>query len=71
MSGGAFFPVTNSGWVGQLLSVNPVKAFTNGLGVTAGGGGVGDLGPTALTMAVFTVVCLALAWVLPQRKDVL
>jgi ABC-2 type transport system permease protein len=71
MSGGAFFPVTNSGWVGQLLSVNPVKAFTNGLGITAGGGGVGDLGPTALTMAVFTVACLALAWVLPQRKDVL
>jgi len=71
MSGGAFFPITNTGWVGQLLSVNPVKAFTNGLGITAGGGGVGDLGPTALTMAVFTVVCLALAWVLPQRKDVL
>ena len=71
MSGGAFFPVANTGWVGQLLSVNPVKAFTNGLGITAGGGGVGDLGPTALTMGVFTVVCLALAWVLPQRKDVL
>lgn len=71
MSGGAFFPVTSTGWVGQLLSVNPVKAFTNGLGVTAGGGGVGDLGPTALTMAVFTVACLALAWVLPERKDVL
>ena len=71
MSGGAFFPVASTGWVGQLLSVNPVKAFTNGLGVTAGGGGVGDLGPTALTMALFTVACLALAWVLPERRDVL
>lgn len=71
MSGGAFFQVSSSGWVGQLLAINPVKSFTNGLGITAGGGGVADLGPTALTLGVFTVVCLAIALLVPGRKDML
>lgn len=71
MSGGAFFPVTNTGVVGQLLQLNPVAAFTRGLGITAGGGGVGDLGSVSLTLLGFTAACLLLAWLLPGRKDAL
>ncbi len=71
MSGGAFFPVTSTGLVGSLLALNPVKSFTSGLGITAGGGGVGDLGGVALTMVGFTVVSLLIAWLLPSRKDAL
>lgn len=71
MSGGAFFQIDSTGWVGTVLALNPVKAFTNGLGITAGGGGVGDLGTVALMMGGFTVVTLVIAWLLPERKDAL
>lgn len=71
MSGGAFFQIDSTGVVGTVLSLNPVKSFTNGLGITAGGGGVADLGTVALTMAGFTVISLLIAWVLPGRKDAL
>lgn len=71
MSGGAFFPVTTSGIVGQLLAVNPVQSFVNGLGITAGGGGIAELGPTAVTLSAFTAVLLLGAWLVPGRKDAL
>ncbi|MDO5740153.1 MAG: ABC transporter permease [Ornithinimicrobium sp.] len=71
MSGGAFFPVTNTGAVGALLQLNPVGAFTRGLGITSGGGGVVDLGSVSVTLLAFTAVCLLLAWLLPGRKDAL
>lgn len=71
MSGGAFFPTAATGWLGQLMALNPVKSFSNGLGITSGGGGLAELAPIAGTMTAFTVVCLVLAWLLPDRKDVL
>jgi len=71
MSGGAFFPIDSTGAVGTILALNPVKTFTDGLGITAGGGGVGDLGIIALTMAGFTTIALLIAWLLPDRKDAL
>lgn len=71
MSGGAFFQIDATGPIGTLLSLNPVRSFSDGLGITAGGGGLGDLGTIALTMGGFTVVMLLLAWLLPDRKDAL
>lgn len=71
MFGGAFFQLNTSGPLGALLLVNPVTAFTRGLGITAGGGGVADLGLPALVLGVFTVVCLLAAWLVPGRKDLL
>lgn len=69
MSGGAFFRVPSTGTLGQLLQLNPVAALGRGLGITAGGGGVTALGPTLLTLLVFTVVMLLLARVLPGRRE--
>lgn len=71
MSGGAFFPINSTGFVGTLLALNPVKSFTNGLGITAGGGGVGDLGGVAMILLGFTAVSLLIAWLIPDRKDAL
>jgi ABC-2 type transport system permease protein len=71
MFGGAFFQLNLSGPLGALLLVNPVTAFTRGLGITAGGGGVTDLGTPALVLVAFTVVCLLAARLLPGRKELL
>lgn len=71
MFGGAFFQLNLSGPLGSLLLANPVTAFVRGLGITAGGGGVADLGTPALVLAGFTVVCLLAAWLLPGRKELL
>jgi ABC-2 type transport system permease protein len=71
MFGGAFFQLDVSGPLGALLLVNPVTAFTRGLGITAGGGGVTDLGVPALVLLAFTVVCLLAARLVPGRKDLL
>ncbi len=71
MTGGAFFPLDTSGPLGAVLLVNPVTALTRGLGITAGGGGVADLGTPALVLGTFTVVCLLAARLLPGRKDLL
>ncbi len=71
MFGGAFFRLDVSGPLGSLLLVNPVSAFTRGLGITAGGGGVTDLGvPTAILLA-FTAVCLLVARLVPGREELL
>src|SRR5699024_2343003 len=56
MTGGAFFQLNTGGPLGNLLLANPVTAFTRGLGVTAGGGGVGDLGLPVLVLLAFITV---------------
>lgn len=71
MTGGAFFRVPTTGLLGDLMQINPISAFTRGLGVTSGGGGVADLGPTALVLTAFTAVCLLATWLMPGKKDVL
>lgn len=71
MFGGAFFQLNLSGPLGGLLLVNPVTAFTRGLGITSGGGGVADLGMPVAVLLSFTGACLALAWFLPGRKELL
>ncbi len=71
MTGGAFFQLNTGGPLGNLLLANPVTAFTRGLGVTAGGGGVGDLGLPVLVLLAFITACLLAAWLVPGRRDLL
>jgi ABC-2 type transport system permease protein len=67
MAGGAFFPLTATGLAGHLLDLNPIAAFTHGLGVTSGGGGLTDIGVPVVIMLGFAVVCLALSRLVPDR----
>ena len=39
-----------SGVAGSLLDLNPIAAFTRGLGITSGGGGITDVGVTRRDM---------------------
>lgn len=71
MTGGAFFQLNTGGPLGNLLLANPVTAFTRGLGITAGGGGVGDLGLPVLVLLAFITGCLLAAWLVPGRRDLL
>lgn len=67
IAGGAFFPLTATGAVGRLLDLNPVAAFTRGLGITSGGGGLTDIGAPVAIMAGFAVGCLAVSRLVPDR----
>lgn len=67
IAGGAFFTITASGWVGSLMDLNPVSAFIRGLGITSGGGGLGDIGTPLLIMLGFTAVVLVIARLIPDR----
>ncbi|MDD9206315.1 ABC transporter permease, partial [Georgenia sp. 10Sc9-8] len=67
IAGGAFFPVAATGLAGELLDLNPIAAFTRALGITSGGGGVADLGAPVSVMLGFTVVCLVLSRLVPDR----
>lgn len=67
IAGGAFFPVSASGWAATLLDLNPVGAFIRGLGITSGGGGLGDIVVPVVTMLVFAAAALAVARVIPDR----
>jgi ABC-2 type transport system permease protein len=67
ISGGAFFPINAPGALGAALDLNPVAAFTRGLGVTAGGGGLGDIGVPLLVMVGFAAVMVLLSTVIPDR----
>lgn len=67
--GGTFFRVPDEGLVGQVLAVNPVAALGRGLSITAGGGGLPELGSVLATLGGFVVVVLLLARVVPGRKD--
>ncbi|MFK5688295.1 ABC transporter permease [Ornithinimicrobium sp. LYQ92] len=71
VSGGSFFTVPTEGWVGRLLTVNPVAALIRGLGITSGGGGAAALAPVLLTLLAFTAGALLVARLLPARRDAL
>lgn len=67
IAGGAFFQVTARGLAGTLLDLNPVSAFIRGLGITAGGGGLGDIGVPLLTLLGFAVVMMLVSRLVPDR----
>ena len=67
IAGGAFFPITATGVVGGLLDLNPIAAFTRGLGITSGGGGLADVGVPVAIMLGFTVVALLVSRLVPDR----
>ncbi|MEE6274522.1 ABC transporter permease [Georgenia wangjunii] len=67
MAGGAFFQISATGALGTLLDLNPIAAFTRGLGMTSGGAGVGEIGVPVAIMLGFAVVCLGLSRLLPDR----
>jgi ABC-2 type transport system permease protein len=67
VAGGAFFPLAATGLAGRLLDLNPIAAFTRGLGVTAGGGGLADIGVPVAIMLGFAVIGLALSRLVPDR----
>jgi ABC-2 type transport system permease protein len=70
IAGGAFFPISASGPLGTLLDLNPIAAFTRGLGISAGGGGVADVaGPVAILLW-FGVVMVLASRLLPDRGAV-
>jgi ABC-2 type transport system permease protein len=71
IAGGAFFPLNAGGVLGTLLDANPVGAFIRGLGITSGGGGVGDIGVPVLVLLVFAVVMVGVSRVVPDRGDAL
>lgn len=67
IAGGAFMPVSASGPAGTLLDLNPVAAFMRGLGITAGGGGLADIGVPVAIMLGFAVAMVALSRLVPDR----
>lgn len=67
MSAGAFFPITSSGALGQLMDLNPIAAFMHGLGIASGGGGIGDIGTPVLIMLGFAAVAAAVSRIVPDR----
>lgn len=67
MAGGAFFPVAASGLFGRLLDLNPIAAFTRGLGVTSGGGTLADIAVPVATMLGFAVVAVLVSRLIPDR----
>lgn len=67
MSGGAFFPITAQGVLGAIVDLNPIAAFTRGLGITSGGGGLGQIGMPMAIMVGFAVVCLVVSRLIPNR----
>ncbi|MGO1739289.1 MAG: ABC transporter permease [Actinomycetaceae bacterium] len=71
MAGGAFFPLAASGLLGQLLDLNPIGAFTRGLGITSGGGGIADVWLPVLVMLGFTLVVGAVSRLVPDRGTAL
>jgi ABC-2 type transport system permease protein len=68
LAGGAFFPITGTGLLARVLDLNPIAAFTRGLGISANGGGLGDIGAPLAIMVGFAVVMLVLSAVLPDRS---
>lgn len=67
MAGGAFFPIAATGLADRMLGLNPIAAFTRGLGITSGGGGLGQIGVPVAIMLGFAVVTLALSRLVPDR----
>jgi ABC-2 type transport system permease protein len=67
IAGGAFFPITATGTWSLLLELNPVAAFMRGLGITAGGGGLSDVGLPVALMLGFALVAAAISRLVPDR----
>ena len=67
IAGGAFFPMSAEGALGTLMELNPVAALVRGLGITAGGGGPGDIGVPVLTLLAFGAVVAVIARLVPNR----
>lgn len=67
IAGGAFFPMSGEGVLGTILDLNPVGAMIRGLGITAGGGGLADIGAPVLIMLGFAAVSLVIARIIPDR----
>jgi ABC-2 type transport system permease protein len=67
LAGGAFFPLSVPGPLDTLLDLNPVAAFSRGLGITSGGGGPTDLGTPVAIMLGFTAATAAFSLLLPDR----
>lgn len=67
MSAGAFFPIVADGLLGQLLDLNPIAAFMHGLGITSGGGGLGDLGRPLTVMLGFAALATVASRLVPDR----
>lgn len=67
MAGGAFFPISATGLAGQILDLNPISAFIRGLGISSGGGGLGDIGTPLAIMVGFTLLCAVISLVVPDR----
>lgn len=67
IAGGAFFPIQAPGLLGELLDLNPVAAFTRGLGITAGGGGLTDIGTPVAVLLGFGLVMLVVSRLVPDR----
>ncbi|MBC9731992.1 ABC transporter permease [Nocardioides marmotae] len=67
VGGGAFFPVSAAGAFAPLLDLNPVAALSRGLGITASGGGLGDVGAPILVMLGFAAVMVLLSRLAPDR----
>ena len=67
MAGGAFFPMSADGALGAVMDLNPVAALVRGLGITAGGGGLGDITVAILTLVGFGAVVAVVARIVPDR----
>ncbi len=67
IGGGAFFPVSAAGPLSRLLDLNPVAALLRGLGITSGGGGLGDVGVPVAIMLGFVAVMLVVSRLVPDR----
>lgn len=67
VAGGAFFPLSTTGVLDTLVGLNPIAAFTRGLGITSGGGGLGAIGVPVVLMLGFAVVALAASRLVPDR----
>ena len=67
IAGGAFVQFSASGVLGTILDLNPVAALIRGLGISAGGGGLSDIGVPVLTMVGFAVVAALIARLVPDR----
>lgn len=67
IAGGAFTPIAATGLLEQVLDLNPIAAFIRGLGITAGGGGLSDIGEPVLYLMGFAVLVGVLSRLVPDR----
>ena len=67
VGGGAFFPISAVGGLAVVLDLNPVAALLRGLGVTAAGGGMADIGVPVAIMLGFALVMLLVSRLVPDR----